>query len=236
MRKGQIITEEQKTKISRGLCSYYACHTHANKGRQFPNRKRPDPDLGKHYSEERRGPGNPFYGKHHTQQHKEKMQQLYQGITLEKRLGREKAERTRKLISVAHKGKRNPEFAKRRKDPEFIRRLFIGLNKKPTKPEARLISIISLNKLPYKYVGDGQFILGGFCPDFLNTDGRKQVIELFGVYWHDIFDVAEKTSRYAQYGFKTLVIWEDELNNSAQLLQKLRKFARPTPTSSRTRI
>lgn len=97
---------------------------------------------------------------------------------------------------------------------------------KPTKPERILIHLIKANNLPYKYVGNGQFILGGKCPDFINVDGEKQVIEVFGTYWHALFDVARKKEHYRQYGFSLLVIWEDELKNEETTLRKIQGFAR----------
>jgi len=97
---------------------------------------------------------------------------------------------------------------------------------KPTKPERILIGLIKANNLPYKYVGDGQFILGGNCPDFININGKKQIIEVFGTYWHDIFDVARKKEHYRQYGFDTLIIWENEFKNEKATLKKVQSFTR----------
>jgi len=81
-------------------------------------------------------------------------------------------------------------------------------------------------KLPFKYVGDGKVWLGKCNPDFINYNGKKQVIEVFGVYWHPIFDVAQRMEAFRQYGFNTLIIWQDELVNERLVLKKLKKFAR----------
>lgn len=107
-----------------------------------------------------------------------------------------------------------------------VKAALIGLSKRPTRPEQRLLTLIGNEGLPFKYVGDGQFILGGKCPDFLNTNGKKQLIELFGVHWHGIFDVAERTEHFRQYGFDTLVIWEDELEKPGVVISKIKKFGR----------
>ena len=37
----------------------------------------------------------------------------------------------------------------------------------------------------YKFVGDGQVIIGWFNPDFININGQKKIIELYGDYWHN---------------------------------------------------
>lgn len=97
---------------------------------------------------------------------------------------------------------------------------------KPNKSEQFLIDFFQEHNLPFRYVGDGEFILGGRCPDFLNTNGNKQLIELFGAYWHPLFDTAKRTEHYKQYGFSLLVIWEDELEDKARLLKRIRTFSR----------
>lgn len=125
---------------------------------------------------------------------------------------------------------RRPEIRelvkKMRNSPEFISAMWEGFARRPNKPEQHLIDLMETNNLPYKYVGDGQFILGGKCPDFINVNGKKQVIELFGSYWHDIFDIAEKNDHYRQYGFDTLVIWQDELADEEATVKKIKTFAR----------
>jgi len=100
------------------------------------------------------------------------------------------------------------------------------LHTKPNQSEQFLISFFKEYNLPFKYVGDGQVIIGRLCPDFINTNGRKQLIEFFSDYWHDIFDIARKTERFKEYGFSLLVIWGDELDNQERLLKKVKTFIR----------
>lgn len=123
------------------------------------------------------------------------------------------------------------------KDPTFrkkmIKALFKGNKKRPTKPEKKLRR--GLNKLfpgEYKYVGDGQFIIGGRNPDFINVNSQKKIIELFGDYWHG----KKRTGRtrkqeenrrikyFAEYGYKTLIVWERELQNIPRLKRRLIEF------------
>uniref|UniRef100_A0A6M3KKP2 DUF559 domain-containing protein n=1 Tax=viral metagenome TaxID=1070528 RepID=A0A6M3KKP2_9ZZZZ len=99
-------------------------------------------------------------------------------------------------------------------------------NISPNKPEIALIDLLAENNLPFKYVGNGEVWLGNRNPDFINTNGKKQVIELFGIYWHPVFDVAKKQEHYRQYGFQSLVIWEDELEKPEKVLAKIRHFVR----------
>lgn len=76
----------------------------------------------------------------------------------------------------------------------------------------------------WKYVGDGQLIIGGKCPDFTNINGRKQLIELFGNYWHKDDNPEDKIGHYRKFGFDCLVIWENELNKEDELMQKVKEF------------
>lgn len=101
-----------------------------------------------------------------------------------------------------------------------------GFIRKPTKPEIALSNLVAKDNLPFKYVGEGEVWLGNHNPDFINTNGKKQVIELFGTYWHPVFDVAQRIEHYKQYGFDCLIIWEDELKKPEAVLKKVHKFAR----------
>lgn len=63
----------------------------------------------------------------------------------------------------------------------------------------------------YKYVGDGQFILDRKCPDFLNINGKKKLIELFGEHWHKKGTENERIEYFKKRGYETLVIWAKDL-------------------------
>lgn len=124
-------------------------------------------------------------------------------------------------------GKKRPDVSKWNKDPEFIKKKLKGLIKKPNKAEGELIAIINQNNLPYKYVGDGQLIVDFKNPDFINTNGEKKIIELFGDYWHNKLNISwhrtEKGTKkvYSKYGFSTLIIWEHELKDESQVINKI---------------
>jgi len=72
----------------------------------------------------------------------------------------------------------------------------------------------------WKYVGDGEFWLGRRNPDFMNINGEKKLIEVFGDYWHKGEDGKERKRYFAQYGFKTLIIWEHECYKGKDYLLK----------------
>ena len=119
------------------------------------------------------------------------------------------------------------------KNPEFNRKtrqaILKSCYKKPNKVEKLLNKI--LNKLfskEYKFVGDGEIILGGFNPDFININGQKKIIELYGDYWHNLPEYKERDKRriitYKREGYKTLIIWEHEFKNQIKIVDKIKEF------------
>lgn len=118
------------------------------------------------------------------------------------------------------------------KNPELIKKRLAALCKKPTKPERQLMKIIQEYRLPYKYVGDGSLIIEGLNPDFININGKKNIIEVFGRVWHETLlkDKDWKRSElgrimiFNSYGFKTLIIWENELKDEEKVVRKIKRF------------
>lgn len=138
----------------------------------------------------------------------------------------------------------DPEYRQRQieaqlkswQDLEIAARRFAGANRKPNKPEQRLIDIFSKSLPQFKYNGDFSLgvMLGGLTPDFVNVDGRKEVIEFFGDYYHspevtgDDWRRSElgKVMIYNSLGWKCLVIWEHELNqlSDSAVVKKANSF------------
>jgi len=111
------------------------------------------------------------------------------------------------------------------------KKMFIGLSVRPNRPE-KIIEKLLQKIFPkeYKYVGNGEIVLGQFNPDFININGQKKIIELYGNYWHNRPKMKERDKRriitYAKYGYKTLIIWEHELNDLKQVKEKILEFHR----------
>lgn len=97
-------------------------------------------------------------------------------------------------------------------------------NIKPNKPEGILIELFEKYGFPFKYTGDGNIWIGNHNPDFINVNGKKQVIELFGEYWHPVSDALEWVEHYERYGFTCLIIWVRELSNINNVLSKIRTY------------
>jgi len=136
----------------------------------------------------------------------------------------------RKKIIEAHKklwvDKNNPKFIQMRKN------MMAGMNLRPNKPETIILNILDASyPSQWKYTGDGQVIIGGLNPDFININGKKLIIECFGDYWHTQklkpYRVNEgRVKVYAEYGYKTLIIWERETKDIDALKHKIRSFVR----------
>ena len=72
-------------------------------------------------------------------------------------------------------------------------------------------------------------------PDFVYVNGAKEVIELFGNYWHSA-KVADSWKRtelgkimaYNSIGYKCLVIWESELKDRETVISKIKHWTKET--------
>ena len=81
---------------------------------------------------------------------------------------------------------------------------------------------LSLNKTfpkEWKYVGNGKVWFGGKNPDFININGQKKLIEVYGNYWHKGENPQGRIDHFKQYGFDTLVLWEKEILDTNYILK-----------------
>lgn len=127
-------------------------------------------------------------------------------------------------------------------DPDYREKVLRGVAKAshvhPNKPEQALMSI--LNKAcpnEFEYNGNGKVIILGMVPDFININGKKQVIEVFGDYWHSP-EVTQNQSwnrtelgrimAYNSLGYDCLVIWERDLHSESEqdLISRIKMFSR----------
>ena len=152
--------------------------------------------------------------------------------------------KTRLIELKRHRGvvkKGSPEYCAKMsehmktfwKNEVLARKLFRGWRSRPNKLEQSLIRLVSENKLPFKYVGDGTVIIDGRCPDFINNNGRKQVIELFGDYWHNPSvnpnvrpnaTYEATVNHYQKFGFDCLILWEHEMENEEKVIETIKSF------------
>jgi G:T-mismatch repair DNA endonuclease (very short patch repair protein) len=188
-------TEDQKEKLRKPKSPEYLEKQHLN-----PNSGM----KGKHHSKETKekereahaGEKNIMYGKHHSLETKEKMR------------------------TIKNKAWGDPEYR-----DKCVSAILKASRKRPTFPESQLSS--SLNLLfpgEYKYVGNGEIIIAGKNPDFININGKKKIIEMYGDYWHRNDDPQERIDLFKQYGYDTLIVWQRELKDIPKLQEKLESF------------
>ncbi len=108
---------------------------------------------------------------------------------------------------------------------EHIGKIIASSHVKPNNCELELLRLFNeVAPNEWDYVGDGQFILAGKNPDLMCVNGKKQVAELFGDYYHRGEDPEERMNLFALYGYKTLIIWESELKEPEKVLNKIVEF------------
>ena len=94
---------------------------------------------------------------------------------------------------------------------------------KPNKIETTIDRVLQ-NNFPNEWEYNGDFsqgiTIGRMIPDFVNVNGKKEIIEVFGNYWHEGDRVKNRWKRtefgikaaYSQLGFDCVVLWTSELN------------------------
>jgi len=104
----------------------------------------------------------------------------------------------------------------RKLTPEHIRN---SMRRRPiTSLELAFQKIIDENGLPYKFVGNGAFIIDGLNPDFINTNGEKIAIEVYARMYKEIGErTVEKykknrIKRLSPYGWKIYFFDETQVN------------------------
>jgi very-short-patch-repair endonuclease/endogenous inhibitor of DNA gyrase (YacG/DUF329 family) len=231
-RFGRRLSKESKIKIS---------ESHKGKRRSANTRKKlSEANKGKHLSEEtKKKISETNKGKIKSEETRKKMSKAQKGKII--------SEETRKKLSKANKGKNNYMFGKHHskeakekmseantehwQNPEYREKVIsnsLRANRNlPNKAEKKLDSILqAVIPNEFRYVGNGQVIILGKNPDFINVNGKKQIIELFGDYWHSGESGKERMELFKEYGYSTLIIWENELKNDiVSLYYKIINFS-----------
>ena len=111
------------------------------------------------------------------------------------------------------------------KDPEYQRHQMESWHTRPTQPELYVQKTLDKH-FPgeWEYTGDGRVWLDGRNPDFMNVNGKKQVIEVFGMFWHEESEEAERIVHYKKLGFDCLVIWEYDTLNEDLVVESVKNL------------
>ena len=153
----------------------------------------------------------------HTEETKKKMSLVKQG--------KQFSDEHKKKISEAKIGRVASEEEKERrrqlwKTSEYVRKQMKSRNCAPNKIE--LILLQSVKSLGFSFVGDGQLIIDGKCPDF--WDGESRIIELYGNYWHRGDNPQDRIDFFKERGYECLVVWESELSNMGLVESRIQTF------------
>lgn len=185
-----------------------------------------DPEFKKREIERRKL--HPAHNKPHTDEAKKKISEKRKGKKMGKDnpfYGKTHSKEIRNLLKDSTTNCWKTE--------EYVRKQMISRQVRPNGAELFLDSILQ-NHFPdeWKYVGDGGLIISGLCPDFVNCNGKKKIIELFGEYWHLKKGKVKPTGTeevrkkiFKELGYDTLFIWESELVDEQKLIEKIRSFS-----------
>lgn len=165
-----------------------------------------------------KGKNSPCYGKHPSKETRERMRIAQTG----KKLSREWKKNIGKASKKLWKNKIYRD--------KVVMGALKGLQLKPNRPEKIVTAILKALKLKkFRYVGDGQVVLGGFNPDFIDKQSKK-IVEVYGDYWHNLPSYKERDTRrkkvYKNLGHKLLIVWEHELKSISTVTEKILKFGR----------
>jgi very-short-patch-repair endonuclease len=167
-------------------------------------------------------------GRRHTAETKAKISAKHMGkVTSEEtkaKLSKYWSKRKDEVVARGKKAWENPE-----KVAKMIANMLKARHRRPNKLEESFQVFLGRNfPNEWRYVGNGSFILGGKCPDFVNVNGRKQIIEIFGDYWHQGENEDDRIKVFAEFGYDTLVLWESEIKSASEeeLAARVREFCR----------
>jgi len=118
---------------------------------------------------------------------------------------------------------------------KWIKSILKILFKRPTKLEKGFINFFDTYNVPFNYCGNGSLIIGGKCPDFVESNGKKICLEVGNkreksvprknrIYknWQEYEQ--QRISHFAGFGWKCLVLWENELENEVLLNNKIKRW------------
>ena len=186
-----------------------------------------------------------MWGRHHSEQSKDKMRKPHKqlSITTRQKMSASRrgkstwnagkigvfSEETKRKLSAAGKANwLNPEFRKRclrglpgRDNPNYqgrqMHKILSRLKARPTSLEKKFAALCQKYTLPYKYTGDGSVLIGYKNPDFVNINGQKICIEVANRYHHPDPYKENRIKHFAKWGWKCIVFFEDELDESEML-------------------
>jgi len=108
-----------------------------------------------------------------------------------------------------------------------LKAILKSISKLPTSYERKIIYLNKKYGLPFRYCGNGKVIIHGLCPDFIERNGKKLLIETYTKWCHPINYEKQRYAMFRQFGFRTLFLSDEDLLNKdwEQIcLKKIKKF------------
>ena len=173
-------------------------------------------------------------GKKHTAEHKEKIRAATKGrINLGNKNPAKRLSVRKKIAATLRQGASS--FFDFKDHPEWRRKNLKSCMKKPTRPEQFFIQLCQQRLWPFRYVGNGEKIIGTLNPDFISTNHQKKIVEIFGRVFHDpevsfkdnipqLQQEAGRCKYYSQLGYDCLIIWDDEIYDKEGVVSKVTSF------------
>ena len=173
-----------------------------------------------------KGKNNPFFGEKHLPESRAIMQEKAQDRCKDSAFIKRISITTKKALDDPVRRKKISDNSlamwRNKESQEKLRKSRAA---KPNKSEINLNDILDeIYPGEWKFTGDFSFIINGKNPDFVNCNGKKLIIELFGEYWHKGETQEDRAKFFSPFGYRTLVIWWKELQDKELIINKIRGF------------
>lgn len=146
-------------------------------------------------------------------------------------LGKRHTIETKEKIRLSKLGDKNPMFGKHSwnkgisPSPVTLRKILSKSHRSPNGTELVLNQLLKTNfPHEWKFVGNGRVVIEGKNPDFININGKKLIIDLFGKHWHDEDEIEPRINLFAKYGYKTLILWDYELKDEKNAIERIKNL------------
>ena len=146
---------------------------------------------------------NPDHREHMCQVHRARTDKSWLKASAAGHLPAATAKRSATMTAENRRRWADPEYKER-----VLRAIWASLKAQPNKAERHLGEMLGPE---WEYVGSGELIIDGKCPDFQSLVNSTQLIELFGDYWHAGENPQERIAFFRQRGYETAILWEHDL-------------------------